>query len=106
MVDLSSNVLAFSKLLDREYGFELGHADVRDALEAIHATGIESKRRFRYALRMVYCSKSEQLGPFDRAFDRFFGNEVEGQRQPRMPQTRAGDEHHTQPAARREIQDD
>ena len=63
-------LLAFVRLLDTEYGFELGHADARTALEAIDAGGIANKTRVRYALRMVCCSKQEQIATFDRAFDR------------------------------------
>ena len=107
MADLTRSVLAFIKLLDREYGFELGHADAHDALAAIHAIGVRSKRRFHHALRAVLCSQSEQIAPFDRAFDRFFGNASQGQRQPRPPQTKAGNEHHHSPlGGRREIHDE
>lgn len=107
MADLASNILGFGKLLDREYGFKIGHADVQTALSAINATDIRHKRRFRSALRIVFCSKPQDIAPFDRAFDRFFGNESQGVRQPRPPRIKAGDEqHHTQAAGKREIQDE
>lgn len=106
MADLTKNVLAFVRLLDTEYGFELGHADARTALEAIDAGGVANKTRVRYALRMVCCSKQEHIATFDRAFDRFFGNEELGQPQPRMPQTRPGEEDRSIAAGRREIHED
>lgn len=74
MADLASNVLAFCAVLRNEYGFDSGHAHAHDALRALERVGVRDPQRSRYALRMVFCSKADQLEAFDRAFDDFFSN--------------------------------
>ena len=74
MADLASSVLAFSAVLRNEYGFNAGHAHAQDALRALECVGVRNRQSARYALRMVFCSKADQLEAFDRAFDDFFSN--------------------------------
>lgn len=72
MADLTSNALAFARVLRSQYGIEAGHPQAREALRALETVGVRDPDRARYALRSVFCSKREELERFDRAFDAFF----------------------------------
>lgn len=105
MADLASNLLAFCALLRNEYGFGVGHAHAHEALRALERVGVRNAERARYALRMVFCSKAEEIERFDRAFADFFSNA------PNLPERRrravhAGGSHPDAPPGTRYEPDD
>ena len=102
--DVAGGMLAFAQLLRGEYGISAGHAQAYEALRALEAVGIGEETRVRCALRSVFCGKRDDLEPFDRAFDAFFGGAPRGTAQPR-PRP-AGEEaaHRDMPVQRREAQ--
>ncbi len=107
MVNLTTNVLAFCTLLRTEYAFDIGHAQAHEALRAVETIGIRDRERIRYALRLVCCSKAEQIEVFDRAFDAFFGKLDRARQQHRPAKTDASaPSTPDEPTARRELQDD
>lgn len=69
---LTTEVLAFCALLRAEHGIPLGHAEVQDAVRAVEAAGVTRVARFRCALRLVCCTKREEIPAFERAFTSFF----------------------------------
>ncbi len=102
-------VLEFCATLRREHGFSLGHAEARDALRALERVGLTGRRRARSALRLVCCSKAEEIPLFERAFDAFFF-EPQGVRQPpnaaRHSRPDAGPGASEPPHRRRQAEDD
>lgn len=68
---LSTRVVAFFGYL-RGYGFRIGIGETEDALRAIETAGVADRERFRISLRIVACSRREELDVFDRAFAAFF----------------------------------
>lgn len=102
--DFSHAVLAFGAHLRDEHGFAIAHAKSHDALRAAELVGITDMPRLRHAFRFVYCSSPDEVGSFDRAFDRFFAG-PEGIAQPQAPAKRgrpvaaddAGDEAERRP---------
>ncbi|MGP6157379.1 MAG: vWA domain-containing protein [Vulcanimicrobiaceae bacterium] len=105
--DLLGGVLEFCTLLRREHGFSLGHAEASDALRALETVGVTDRPRARAALRLVCCSKAEEIPPFERAFDAFF-LEPRGKRQPpnAARHTRPEARPATAPPKRRRVEDD
>jgi hypothetical protein len=75
---LSHAVAAFCATLRAKHGFAVGHPEAHDALRALEALGPWDRERSRTALRLVCCSRPEEIAPFDRAFDDFFENEAPG----------------------------
>lgn len=80
-LNLPDNILEFCALLRLEQRFKIGPAEVADALRSLEALGLHDLERSRSALRLVLCSKLEEVAPFDVAFDAFFFPEVQGQPQ-------------------------
>jgi uncharacterized protein len=107
MAELRSGVARFCRLLREEYGFDIGQAQAHEALTALEAAGVGDPQRARYALRMICCSKHQEIEPFNRAFAAFFTSDARGVRQPRPPRSEAGDDApHAPPASRRDAQDE
>jgi uncharacterized protein len=79
---LSANIIDFCASLRGDLRFTVGHAEAREALRAAEIVGIADSERVRTALRLVLCSKPEELEPFDDAFDAFFLHPRRGARQP------------------------
>jgi uncharacterized protein len=69
---LTTEVLAFCALLRAEHGIPLGHTEAQDAIRAVEAAGVTRVARFRCALRLVCCTKREEIPAFERAFTSFF----------------------------------
>lgn len=107
MVNLTSSILSFCTLLRTEYGFDIGHAQAHEALRALEAVSIRDRERVRYALRLVCCSKAEQIEAFDRAFDAFFGKLDRVKKLPKPAKTDTSEgSAQDEPISRRELQDD
>lgn len=85
-LNLPDNILEFCALLRLEQRFKIGPAEVADALRSLEALGLHDVERSRAALRLVLCSKLEEVAPFDAAFEAFFFPEVQGQPQ-ELPDT-------------------
>jgi uncharacterized protein with von Willebrand factor type A (vWA) domain len=106
MADLTSGMLAFSALLRTEYDIDAGHARAYEALRALEIVGIRDLEHARYALRLVFCSKADEIARFDRAFDVFFSSEERGVRQPRAKTQSGSEGADAPPASRREPQNE
>ncbi len=80
-LNLLDNILEFCALLRLEHRFKIGPAEVADALRSLELLGLHDLERSRSALRLVLCSRLEEVAPFDAAFEMFFFPEVQGQPQ-------------------------
>jgi uncharacterized protein with von Willebrand factor type A (vWA) domain len=78
---LSANIVDFCASLRMDLRFSVGHEQAREALRAAELVGIADRERVRTALRLVLCSKPEELRLFDEAFDAFFTHPRRGVRQ-------------------------
>src|SRR5579859_2981775 len=78
---LSERVMAFCAALRSDLDFRIGQAEAHDALRAAEIVGIDELQTFRTALRLVCCSKREEVEVFDKAFDAFFLRPARGIRQ-------------------------
>lgn len=79
--ELSANIVDFCGSLRGDLRFSVGHEQAREALRAAELVGIADRERVRTALRLVLCSKPEELRLFDEAFDAFFAHPRRGVRQ-------------------------
>jgi uncharacterized protein with von Willebrand factor type A (vWA) domain len=79
---LSANIVAFCAWLRGHWQFLAGPGEAHDALRAAEIAGLESPSRLRRALRLVLCSKPEELKLFDDAFEAFFLHPHQGRPQP------------------------
>ena len=79
--ELSANIVDFCASLRADLRFSVGHEQAREALRAAAIVGIADRERVRTALRLVLCSKPEELRLFDDAFDAFFTHQRRGVRQ-------------------------
>jgi len=69
---LPENLAAFSRVLNRDYGYRVGPRELQDAARALEVIPLGSERAVRDALRPVLGSTREQTILFDQAFDTFF----------------------------------
>lgn len=79
---LSAGIVAFCAWLRNHADFLIGPAEERDALRAAEIIGVEHPQRLRRALRLVLCSKHDELAVFDQAFTAFFLDRRPGRPQP------------------------
>ena len=64
---IADNILYFGRTL-RKAGMRVGPASVRDAIEAVIATGIGSRDDFYWTLHSVFVKRHEDHAVFDEAF--------------------------------------
>ncbi len=64
---IADNIIYFGRTL-RKAGMRVGPASVRDAIEAILATGIGSRDDFYWTLHAVFVKRHEDRAVFDEAF--------------------------------------
>lgn len=64
---IADNILYFGRTL-RKAGMRVGPASVRDAIEAVIATGIGSRDDFYWTLHAVFVKRHEDHAVFDEAF--------------------------------------
>src|SRR5581483_5390920 len=99
---------AFTAELRLRHGFDVAQRETHDALRAAETVGIASARRFRAALRIVYCSDPAEVRRFDAAFEAFFRG-PRGIAQPGLPSSRRAAPQPAAPAPRRaagDLEDD
>lgn len=70
---LSQNIMYFARAL-RAAGLPIGPGKVLDALQAVRAVGLESRRDFYWTLHAVFVNKHDQEEIFDQAFHIFWRN--------------------------------
>lgn len=68
---MDARIVEFAEVL-RQNGLRVGTSEVADALQAVSAVGVESRERFRAALRATLCKRSADQESFSKAFDFFF----------------------------------
>ena len=64
---IADNILYFGRTL-RKAGMRVGPASVRDAIDAVLATGIGSRDDFYWTLHSVFVKRHEDRAVFDEAF--------------------------------------
>ena len=64
---VADNILFFGRVL-RKAGMKVGPASVRDAIDAVIATGIGSRDDFYWTLHAVFVKRHEDHPVFDDAF--------------------------------------
>jgi len=79
--DLGANIIDFCALLRRDFGFLVGHAEAHDALRAVETVGISDVASVRTALRLMLCSKPDEIRILDEAFNAFFLHPERGAKQ-------------------------
>jgi len=70
---LAVNIMHFARVL-RRAGMPIGTGLVIDAVEAVRATGIESRDDFYWTLHAVFVTRRDQRELFDQAFHVFWRN--------------------------------
>ncbi len=70
---LFQNIMYFARAL-RAAGLPIGPGKVLDALQAVRAVGLESRRDFYWTLHAVFVNKHDQEEIFDQAFHIFWRN--------------------------------
>jgi len=70
---LAANIMHFARVL-RRTGMPIGTGLVIDAVEAVRATGIESRDDFYWTLHAVFVTRRDQRELFDQAFHVFWRN--------------------------------
>jgi len=70
---LPENMVHFVRLL-RAAGFNCGVPEAREALQAVEAVGVHSRRDFHDALAAVLVKREQEREIFDQAFDLFWRN--------------------------------
>jgi len=70
---LPENMVHFVRLL-RAAGFNCGVPEAREALQAVEAVGVHSRRDFHDALASVLVNREQEREIFDQAFDLFWRN--------------------------------
>ncbi len=83
---LLEKITAFAENLRAEHHFKIGGAEVADALRSLELMGLSpGLEAMQTALRIVICSKLEDIAIFDDAFLAFFFPERQGTAQPLLP---------------------
>lgn len=70
---LTENIMHFGRVL-RAAGLPVGPGKVLDALEAVSAVGVQSRRDFYWTLHAVFVNRRNQRALFDQAFHFFWRN--------------------------------
>jgi len=83
--NLPENLLAFCEILRVKHQFRLGPGEVVDALRALESVGVDTLERARSALRLVCCSRLEDVEAFNAAFNAFFFPASAGVAQTALP---------------------
>lgn len=71
-----TTIISFIHLL-REHGL---HAGIKETIDVLNAAGIgtlESRNRFKFAMRALCCSSPEEVHLFNRLFDEYWTDEKE-----------------------------
>lgn len=71
--NLVANIMYFARTL-RAAGLPVGPGKVLQAVEAVHAVGLESREDFYWALHAVFVNRRDQRLIFDQAFHVFWRN--------------------------------
>lgn len=85
---LPDNLAAFCETLRRQYGFQIGPGELRDAARALDVVDLAHERAVRHALRPILAGTLDDVAVFDEAFTQFFFPGPAGVRQDQMPSTR------------------
>jgi uncharacterized protein with von Willebrand factor type A (vWA) domain len=83
--NLPNNLIAFTRVLRREYGFRIGAGEIADAARALAVVELGDERAVRDALRPVLSRTRDEAAVFDRAFTSFFFPGPPGIEQPGLP---------------------
>src|SRR5690348_9938986 len=67
------NIMHFARVL-RAAGLPVGPGKVLQALEAVEAVGLDSRRDFYWTLHAVFVNRHDQRDVFDQAFHVFWRN--------------------------------
>jgi uncharacterized protein len=84
MSTLLENISTFCQTLRRLH-FKIGNGEVQDCLHALQTLGLENPHTTKTALRIICCTKLEEIAVFDLAFEDFFFPKRQGTAQPRLP---------------------
>jgi uncharacterized protein with von Willebrand factor type A (vWA) domain len=71
---ISGAIIAFAQY-SRRHGLNIGVQETLDAVEAACSGVLTDPRRFKHALRALFCCQQEEVKPFNRLFDRFWDTE-------------------------------